>query len=99
MSNLDPALPDTQSYSSRSQSFDPFMHAISKYKEVPDWWYISISLLSFVLDAIALSIYPTNPVWSLVIVGLADVVYLPPLGIIQGVNGFQVGLVGTSLTR
>ncbi|KAK9311062.1 OPT oligopeptide transporter protein-domain-containing protein [Lipomyces starkeyi] len=73
--------------------FDPFMRAMTKYKEVPDWWYISISLISFVLAAIALSIYPTNtPVWSLVIVVLADVLCLPPLGIIQGVNGFQVGI-------
>ncbi|KAK9452455.1 OPT oligopeptide transporter protein-domain-containing protein [Dipodascopsis uninucleata] len=76
-----------------AHKYDPFMRSMSKYKEVPDLWYLAITIISFVLAAISLSIYPTNtPVWSLVIVALADAVCLPPLGIIQGVNGFQVGI-------
>ncbi|KAK9452110.1 OPT oligopeptide transporter protein-domain-containing protein [Limtongia smithiae] len=73
--------------------YDTFMRMMSVYKEVPDWWYVSITVISFVLAAVALTVYPTNtPVWSLVIVALADAVCLPPLGIIQGVSGYQIGI-------
>ncbi|KAK9384417.1 OPT oligopeptide transporter protein-domain-containing protein [Lipomyces mesembrius] len=75
------------------RKYDIFSKKMSKYKEVPDWCYLLVTVISFVLAVISLVIYPTNTKWwGLLIVALVDAVCLIPLGIIQGITGYQVGL-------
>ncbi|KAK9365622.1 OPT oligopeptide transporter protein-domain-containing protein [Lipomyces kononenkoae] len=75
------------------KKYDPFAQKMAKYKEVPDWCYIIVTVISFVLAVIALVIYPTNTKWwGLLIIAAIDAVCLIPLGIIQGITGYQVGL-------
>ncbi|KAK9450425.1 OPT oligopeptide transporter protein-domain-containing protein [Limtongia smithiae] len=73
--------------------YDPFSASMAKYKEVPEWCYVLVSVISFALAIIALCVYPTNTKWwGLAIVGLIDIACIIPLGLIQGITGFQVGL-------
>ncbi|KAF8256505.1 OPT oligopeptide transporter [Lactarius quietus] len=54
----------------RSLAEQPDIHArlMSVYKEVPDWWYISIFLSMFVFGVVAIEVWNTQfPVWAFVL--------------------------------
>ncbi|KAK9345357.1 OPT oligopeptide transporter protein-domain-containing protein [Lipomyces starkeyi] len=75
------------------QFTDPLSQMMSKYKEVPDWWYLCVVLLSFVLGIISIEIYPTNVgVWGFVIIIALNAVFLIPLMLIYATTGFNLGL-------
>ncbi|KAF8263625.1 OPT oligopeptide transporter [Lactarius quietus] len=79
----------------RSLAEQPDIHArlMSVYKEVPDWWYISIFLSMFVFGVVAIEVWNTQfPVWAFVLALLISFVYTVPIGIIQAITNQQVGL-------
>ncbi|KAH8981414.1 small oligopeptide transporter [Lactarius akahatsu] len=79
----------------RSLSEQPDIHArlMSVYKEVPDWWYISVFLTMFVFGVVAIEVWNTQfPVWAFVLALLISFVYTVPVGIIQAITNQQVGL-------
>ncbi|KAN0129006.1 oligopeptide transporter [Lactarius tabidus] len=79
----------------RSLSEQPDIHArlMSVYKEVPDWWYISVFLSMFVFGVIAIEVWNTQfPVWAFVLALIISFVYTVPIGIIQAITNQQVGL-------
>ncbi|KAH9167234.1 small oligopeptide transporter [Lactarius sanguifluus] len=79
----------------RSLSEQPDIHArlMSVYKEVPDWWYISVFLTMFVFGVVAIEVWDTQfPVWAFVLALLISFVYTVPVGIIQAITNQQVGL-------
>jgi OPT family small oligopeptide transporter len=74
---------------------DPHSRMMSRYKEVPDWWFFVILLLSLVLGIIALEVYPVlTPVWSLfAVIGLSAVLIVPSVVMLSIANvglGFGV---------
>ncbi|KAK9366312.1 OPT oligopeptide transporter protein-domain-containing protein [Lipomyces kononenkoae] len=72
---------------------DPLSMMMAKYKEVPDWWYLCIVLISFVFGIISIEIYPTNVgVWGFVIIILLNAVFLIPIMLIYATTGFNLGL-------
>lgn len=72
---------------------DPQSRMMSKYKEVPDWCYFVVLLISFVLAILCVELYPTQtPVWGIVFTLVLNFVFLVPLTSILSITGFNFGL-------
>ncbi|KAH8816600.1 oligopeptide transporter 2 [Xylogone sp. PMI_703] len=74
---------------------DPHSRMMSKYKEVPDWWFMGILLFSLVLGIVALKVYPLHtPIWILfAVIGLSAVFLVPSALLMAQANvsmGFNV---------
>ncbi|KAJ7366408.1 small oligopeptide transporter, partial [Mycena albidolilacea] len=73
----------------------PDIHArlMSKYPQVPQWWYTVLCLSMVVFGIISIEVWPTGtPVWALVVALVLAFAYVVPVGIIQAITGQQVGL-------
>ncbi|KAG8844061.1 hypothetical protein FRB96_003294 [Tulasnella sp. 330] len=79
----------------RSLSEQPDIHArlMSKYKEVPEWWYGIIFISQFVFAVVSLEIWHTQfPIYAFVVCLLIAFTYVIPIGMIQAITNQQVGL-------
>ncbi|KAF8518158.1 small oligopeptide transporter [Hysterangium stoloniferum] len=79
----------------RSLSEQPDIHArlMSRYKQVPDWWYAVVFLSMFVLGIISIEVWPTKlPVWAFCLALSISFVYIIPIGMIQAITNQQIGL-------
>ncbi|KAK9328603.1 OPT oligopeptide transporter protein-domain-containing protein [Lipomyces starkeyi] len=78
------------------ESFDdPHSRMMRAYKEVPDWWYLAILILSFVFGVICVEIYrqDTNtPVYGIVVTIVVSAAFLIPLSVIRSVTGFSLSI-------
>ncbi|KAF8907710.1 OPT oligopeptide transporter [Gymnopilus junonius] len=73
----------------RSLHEQPDIHArlMSRYEQVPEWWYIIIFLSMFAIGIISIEVWPT--------LGLhfgTPFTYVIPIGMIQAITNQQVGL-------
>ncbi|KAL9939609.1 hypothetical protein V8E36_001426 [Tilletia maclaganii] len=74
---------------------EPDIHArlMTRYSEVPSWWYISIFGVSLSLGLVATQAWPTQFPWWMLFLALAiSAVYTVPVGIVQAITNQQVGL-------
>lgn len=72
---------------------DPHSRMMSKYKEVPDWAYLVVLLISFILAILCVELYPTQtPVWGIVFVIALNFIFLIPITSISSITGFSYGL-------
>ncbi|KAF8577798.1 OPT oligopeptide transporter [Ramaria rubella] len=79
----------------RSLSEQPDIHArlMSKYRQVPEWWYLIIFISMFVFGILTIELWPTNmPVWAFVLALIISFVYTIPIGMIQAITNQQIGL-------
>ncbi|KAF8510486.1 OPT oligopeptide transporter [Gautieria morchelliformis] len=79
----------------RSLHEQPDIHArlMSRYKQVPEWWYAVIFVSMFTFGVVAIEVWPTQmPVWAFVLALLISFVYTIPIGMIQAITNQQVGL-------
>lgn len=79
----------------RALSDEPDIHArlMSRYREVPHWWYATLFLISFALAIPSIKVYHTEmPVWMFIIALLIPAVYMIPVGVVQAVTSIQIGL-------
>lgn len=66
---------------------------MSKYREVPDWWFLVILVISLVFGIIMVEHYPTNtPVWGIFFTIGINFIFLIPITLIYSVTGFSFGL-------
>jgi OPT family small oligopeptide transporter len=66
---------------------------MSKYPQVPEWWYAIIFATMFAFGIIVIEVWPTQmPVWALVLALIISFVYVIPIGMIQAITNQQVGL-------
>ncbi|TFK31608.1 small oligopeptide transporter [Crucibulum laeve] len=80
---------------SRSVREQPDIHArlMSKYPQVPDWYYACIFAVTFAFACICIQLWPSGmTIWALVIALIIAIVYVIPIGMIQAVTNRQVGL-------
>ncbi|KAF7340470.1 Sexual differentiation process protein isp4 [Mycena venus] len=73
----------------------PDIHArlMSRYPQVPEWWYLVLFLSMFVLGIISIEVWPTQmPVWAFVLALIISFTYVIPIGMIQAITNQQVGL-------
>ncbi|KIJ63337.1 hypothetical protein HYDPIDRAFT_29591 [Hydnomerulius pinastri MD-312] len=79
----------------RSLKEQPDIHArlMSRYREVPDWWYAVIFVTMFVFGAVCIELWHTAmPIWSFALALLISFIFVVPIGIIQAITNTQIGL-------
>jgi OPT family small oligopeptide transporter len=79
----------------RSLQEQPDVHArlMSNYRQVPEWWYACIFVATFMFACICVELWHTAmPIWALIIALLIAFLYVVPIGMIQAVTNFQIGL-------
>lgn len=79
----------------RSLSEQPDIHArlMSRYKEVPEWWYGIIFITMFTFAVVSLEVWDTKfPIYAFVVSLLIAFIYSIPIGMIQAITNQQVGL-------
>ncbi|KAG2365998.1 OPT oligopeptide transporter [Suillus spraguei] len=83
------------SQSKRSMHEQPDIHArlMSKYRQVPEWWYMIVFLSMFVIGVISIELWHTEfPVWAFVLALSISFFYVVPIGMIQAITNQPVGL-------
>ncbi|KAN0078386.1 OPT oligopeptide transporter domain containing protein [Tylopilus felleus] len=73
----------------------PDIHArlMSKYRQVPEWWYMTIFVVMFVFGILCIELWPTDfPVWGFVLSLVIAYFYIIPIGMIQAITNQQIGL-------
>ncbi|KDQ52977.1 hypothetical protein JAAARDRAFT_137861, partial [Jaapia argillacea MUCL 33604] len=81
--------------SHRSLSDQPDIHArlMSRYPQVPEWWYLCLFLVMFILGIVSIEVWPTElPVWAFVLALVIAFTYVVPVGMIQAITNHQVSL-------
>ncbi|ESK86478.1 opt oligopeptide transporter [Moniliophthora roreri MCA 2997] len=82
-----------QARRSLSEQSDIHARLMSRYPQVPDWWYAIIFLSMFTIGVISIELWPTQlPVWAFVLSLVIAFVYVIPVGMIQAITNQQVGL-------
>ncbi|KAI0045919.1 OPT oligopeptide transporter [Auriscalpium vulgare] len=79
----------------RSLREQPDIHArlMSRYRQVPDWWYACLFVLNFVFACLCIELWPTGmEIWALLVALVVSIVYLVPIGMIQAITNRQVGI-------
>jgi OPT family small oligopeptide transporter len=79
----------------RSIHEQPDIHSrlMSRYRQVPEWWYGIIFVSMFVIGIISIEVWPTEmPVWAFILALLISFTYVIPIGMIQAITNQQVGL-------
>ncbi|CAN3375439.1 hypothetical protein DIURU_002367 [Diutina rugosa] len=72
---------------------DPFTNRMKRYKEVPEWAFTIILVISTVLSIICVQIYPARtPVWTIFFALALNLVFLVPLTILVAVTGSTFAL-------
>jgi hypothetical protein len=69
------------------------MRLMSKYPEVPEWWYGVVWLISGALGFAAVLGYPTQmPWWGFIVACILSLVFMLPLLLILGITNIQLAL-------
>jgi len=74
-------------------AMDVHSRIMSKYKEVPDWWFLLILVCSLVVSLVFLKIYPIDtPYWlPLLLIGI-NIVFAVPISFLSATTGTNLGL-------
>ncbi|KAK9238778.1 OPT oligopeptide transporter protein-domain-containing protein [Lipomyces kononenkoae] len=84
--------------STYEQYRDPLSVLMRQYKEVPDWWFLVILAISFVVACVVMAAYPTTtPVSSVVVIFLVSVAMLIPCMVLYASTGYfmSTNMLGT----
>ncbi|CZR67174.1 related to Oligopeptide transporter 2 [Phialocephala subalpina] len=74
-------------------AMDVHSRLMSKYKEVPDWWFILILVAAIVVSIIWTQIYPVDtPVWLVFLMIGINLVFAVPLSFLSATTGTNLGL-------
>jgi OPT family small oligopeptide transporter len=74
-------------------AMDVHSRLMSKYKEVPDWWFLAILLGAIVVSIAFLKIFPLDtPVWLIFLVIGINLVFAVPLSLLSATTGTNLGL-------
>uniref|UniRef100_A0A8H8CGD0 Uncharacterized protein n=1 Tax=Psilocybe cubensis TaxID=181762 RepID=A0A8H8CGD0_PSICU len=79
----------------RSLHEQPDIHArlMSRYEQVPEWYYAVIFVSMFIFSIISIEALETDlPVWGFILALSISFMYVIPCGMIQAVTNQQVGL-------
>jgi OPT family small oligopeptide transporter len=77
----------------RNQDADVHMKMMRKYRDSPDWWYLSIYVVLFALSLVVVLNWDTHlSWWAFIVCMLIPLVFLIPIGMAQAVSNWQIGL-------
>lgn len=84
---------------------DVHFRLMQRYKEVPEWWYMIVLAISFVIGILGVALYPTNTSPAVVVFGIImALIFVVPIGIVQAVAGVPITMnvlaefIGGSIT-
>ncbi|KAJ3868065.1 small oligopeptide transporter [Lentinula novae-zelandiae] len=76
-----------------SEQRDIHSRLMSQYPPVPEWWYLIIFIVSFLLGVLSIELWPTQmPVWAFFLALIIAFTYVIPVGMIQAITNQQVAL-------
>ncbi|PCH41947.1 small oligopeptide transporter, partial [Wolfiporia cocos MD-104 SS10] len=76
-----------------SENSDIHAQLMSRYPQVPHWWYACILAVTFLFSCLCIKLWPTDmTIWALIIALLIALLYMIPAGMIQAVTNQQIGL-------
>jgi OPT family small oligopeptide transporter len=74
-------------------AMDVHSRLMSKYKEVPDWWFLLILLGAIIVSVVFLKIFPLDtPVWLVFLMIGINLVFAVPLSFLSATTGTNLGL-------
>lgn len=77
----------------RNQDADVHLKMMRKYVDTPNWWYYSLFVVLFALSLVTVLVWDTHLTWwAMIIAMLLSLVFLVPIGMVQGVTNTQLGL-------
>lgn len=77
----------------RNQDADIHLKLMRKYRDTPNWWYYSLFVVLFALSLVTVLVWDTHLTWwAMIIAMLLAIVFLVPIGMIQGITNTQLGL-------
>lgn len=72
---------------------DSFTNSMRHYKEVPEWAFLIVLLISIVFSILCCKLYPSaTPVWGIFFALGINFVFLIPLTLIYSITGYSFGL-------
>lgn len=72
---------------------DPFSRHMKKYKEVPQWVFLIILIISIIFAILCVKVYPAEtPVWTIFFAVALNFVFLIPITAVQSRTGFSFSL-------
>ncbi|KAF8552645.1 small oligopeptide transporter, partial [Imleria badia] len=79
---------------SMREQLDIHARLMSKYEQVPEWWYAIIFVSTFVFGIIVIEVWHTEfPVWAFCLSFAIAFFYAIPIGMIQAITNQQIDLV------
>lgn len=83
----------TQWKLARTQEDDVHMRLMKKYKDAEDWWYVLLFAIMIGLSFAVVCAWDTNfPWWAYIVCIILPVVWTVPVGIVQAITNWQLGL-------
>ncbi|WVR05633.1 OPT family small oligopeptide transporter [Kwoniella sp. DSM 27419] len=77
----------------KTEADDIHLKLMKQYPEVPDWWFLSLLLVVFVLAVTAIEVYKTElPVWGYLISILLPFIYILPASFVYAMTAQQVSI-------
>ncbi|PYH89621.1 OPT oligopeptide transporter family [Aspergillus ellipticus CBS 707.79] len=75
----------------REEHGDVHNRLMKAYKEVPEWWYLTLLAISFVFGCIGCAIYDTGmPIWGIVFAIVLCLVLQIPYGMVYAITNSEV---------
>lgn len=82
-----------QARRSLHEQADIHARLMSRYPQVPEWWYAIIFAVMFIFGVVSIEMWDTEmPVWAFVFALAIGFFYTIPVGMIQAITNQQVGL-------
>ena len=77
--------------SARKEHEDVHNRLMDKYKDAPDWWYLVILALCFIIGCVVAKVYvPSFPIWGMVVSLIMCLVLQVPYGMIYAITNSEV---------
>ncbi|KAF9274316.1 hypothetical protein BGZ68_000777 [Mortierella alpina] len=78
--------------SARQQNEDIHSRLMRVYPEVPNWWYLSLFILSLGLSFVTCVVWGYMPWWAVLLAMGIAIFFVLPVGVVQAVTNQQPGL-------
>jgi len=66
---------------------------MSRYRDIPHWWFIVVFAISFILGAVTIEVYDTRmPFWAYILTIILALIFVLPLGILLAITNQQLTL-------
>lgn len=77
----------------RTKEKDIHMKLMSAYKEVPEFWYLSVMIFGAIMAFVMIAKFPTDmPAWGIFFALGLGLIFIIPVGLIAAVSNVEIGL-------